>query len=55
MILHFGLGAAERAERIDIEWPSGKKQAFEDVRPGSYFLEEGGVLVLSIASELKNK
>ncbi len=29
--LHFGLGAAERVERIEIRWPSGKTQVRADI------------------------
>ena len=29
--LHFGLGAASRAERIEIDWPSGTRQTLRDV------------------------
>ena len=28
---HFGLGAAERAERVEIVWPDGTRQVFTDV------------------------
>jgi len=28
---HFGLGAAERAERLEIRWPDGKKEIHEDL------------------------
>jgi enediyne biosynthesis protein E4 len=30
--LHFGLGSASRADRIEIRWPSGTKQELTDVR-----------------------
>ena len=30
--LHFGLGSASRADRIEIRWPSGTKQELSDVR-----------------------
>jgi hypothetical protein len=30
--LHFGLGAASRADRVEIHWPSGTKQELTDVR-----------------------
>lgn len=29
--MHFGLGAAEQVERIDVRWPSGKTQTLTDV------------------------
>ena len=29
--LHFGLGAATRADRIDVRWPSGETESFEAV------------------------
>ena len=32
--LHFGLGAQSKAARIEILWPSGKKQTLEDVPAG---------------------
>jgi hypothetical protein len=35
--LYFGLGAATLA-RIEIEWPSGKKQAIDSVRAGQILL-----------------
>ncbi|MGH9373857.1 MAG: CRTAC1 family protein [Vicinamibacterales bacterium] len=30
--LHFGLGAADRADRVDVRWPSGATQTLTDVR-----------------------
>lgn len=30
-VLHFGLGAAERADRLVVEWPSGLVQEFRDL------------------------
>jgi hypothetical protein len=32
--LHFGLGAAEAAEKIDVTWPSGRVEALTNVRGG---------------------
>ncbi len=29
--LHFGLGAAQKMDRIEIEWPSGSRQTLRDV------------------------
>ena len=29
--LHFGLGSAERADRVEVIWPGGKTQVFENV------------------------
>jgi enediyne biosynthesis protein E4 len=29
--LHFGLGAAQKIDRIEIEWPSGIRQTLRDV------------------------
>jgi hypothetical protein len=31
LVLHFGLGAATRAEKVEIRWPSGRKQLLNDV------------------------
>jgi hypothetical protein len=32
--LHFGLGAASKADRIEITWPSGRTQSLENVQGG---------------------
>jgi hypothetical protein len=29
--LHFGLGPASKIDRIEIEWPSGRRQTIRDV------------------------
>jgi len=31
--LHFGLGDAKRVDRIEIRWPSGRKQELRDLAP----------------------
>ena len=46
--LHFGLGAAERIESLEINWPSGRKERFVDVPPGRYRLQEGKPLSASL-------
>jgi hypothetical protein len=30
-VLHFGLGGEVRVERLEVEWPSGRRQRFEDL------------------------
>ena len=30
--LHFGLGTAEQADRVEVFWPSGLKESFADVK-----------------------
>jgi len=30
--LHFGLGTAEKADRIEVLWPSGLKETFDDIK-----------------------
>ncbi|HEY7212500.1 MAG TPA: CRTAC1 family protein [Bryobacteraceae bacterium] len=44
--LHFGLGAAVRADRVDVRWPSGHKESFEAV-PANHLIviEEGGGII----------
>jgi enediyne biosynthesis protein E4 len=41
--LHFGLGTAEAAERVEVRWPSGHVQVVTDVRAGQVvrIVEEG--------------
>ena len=41
--LHFGLGAADRIERLEIVWPDGSKQEFKDVAADrTLTVEQGG-------------
>ena len=43
--LHFGLGNAETAERVEVRWPSGETQTFENVSARkAYALAPGGAL-----------
>ena len=37
-LLVFGLGEAERADRVDIIWPSGTRQSFENVGAGGTWI-----------------
>jgi len=40
--LHFGLGRAERAERVEVTWPSGRSERFDDLTADAgYLLREG--------------
>jgi hypothetical protein len=43
--LHFGLGAARRADRVEVKWPDGKTQSFENVEGERvYRIRPGGSL-----------
>lgn len=43
--LYFGLGKADRADEVEVRWPSGRRQAFKDVPAGRrYRLVEGAEL-----------
>ena len=40
--LHFGLGSADRAEQLEVHWPSGEKQIIEDLAANQWYrLREG--------------
>ncbi len=43
--LHFGLGAIEEVERVDIDWPSGLRQTFGPLKANTRWLavENGGM------------
>jgi hypothetical protein len=42
MRLHFGIGAATKVERVEVLWPSGRKEAFENLKANQVVvLEEG--------------
>jgi hypothetical protein len=36
--LHFGLGKAERVDRVRVRWPSGLEESFEDLPAGHLFV-----------------
>jgi hypothetical protein len=44
--LHFGLGAAEKADLVEISWPSGAKESFRDVEARQWITirESEGIL-----------
>lgn len=35
--VHFGLGGADRVERLVVRWPSGTVEEFTDVQPGGWY------------------
>ena len=37
-LVHFGLGDAERVERLEIRWPSGKTQVLADLKADSHIV-----------------
>ncbi|HEX2917431.1 MAG TPA: ASPIC/UnbV domain-containing protein, partial [Edaphobacter sp.] len=40
--LHFGLGSASRIEKLEIHWPDGKSQIFEDVAGDHFYRVKEG-------------
>jgi hypothetical protein len=45
--LHFGLGDAGRADKVEVLWPNGKSQVFHDVAVDCFYhLKQDGVLTL---------
>lgn len=61
---HFGLGQASLAETVEIKWPSGTRQVFQNVAADKFYLIEEGkdqlgiqkfVRKVSAISALKNK
>jgi hypothetical protein len=51
--LHFGLGTAEKADRIEVRWPSGQVDALEGVAARRVVtIREGGGLVGGPAAEM---
>jgi len=37
---HFGIGKALRAERVEVRWPSGQSQVFQDLEADKFYLIE---------------
>ena len=45
-VLHFGIGAAKKIDRMEIRWPDGSEEALEDLAAGFYYrLEQGKGIV----------
>jgi enediyne biosynthesis protein E4 len=39
---HFGLGSAEKIDKLEISWPSGAQQSFKDFRADQFYsIQEG--------------
>ena len=38
--LHFGLGTAEKADNVEVSWPSGLKETFENVKANQFIAIE---------------
>jgi hypothetical protein len=50
--LHFGLGDAGHVDKVEVLWPNGKAQVFEDVAVDClYHLKQDGVLTLAHAAK----
>ncbi|HDH96531.1 MAG TPA: CRTAC1 family protein, partial [Proteobacteria bacterium] len=42
LVLHFGLGDCTEIESLDIKWPSGLEQSFDDLEVDNYYILEEG-------------
>jgi len=50
--VHFGLGKAEKAELLEIRWPSGQVDTLKDVKPNQLiYVREGDGIVRSVQFE----
>jgi hypothetical protein len=51
-LVHFGLADAERVERLEIRWPSGKNQVVTDLSADAHIVvdegEEGAAAVETV-------
>jgi enediyne biosynthesis protein E4 len=52
---HFGLGSAEKIEKLEIAWPSGAKQTFKDFRADQFYSIQEGKDVLGFQPFVKPK
>jgi hypothetical protein len=44
--VHFGLGKADKVQRLEIRWPSGQVDTLKDVKPNQViFVKEGEGIV----------
>ena len=58
-LAHFGLGDAERVERLEIHWPSGKVQVLTDVKADAHIIvdenKEGPAAIETVTSQSLNR
>jgi hypothetical protein len=48
--IHFGLGAAKKADLVEIRWPSGTVDTLHDLDANRlYVVEEGGKILRNVA------
>ena len=53
--LHFGLGKAERVDRVEIRWPSGKTETLTNLAARSFYtVKEGAGIVPSLGRRRQN-
>ncbi len=48
--MHFGLGDATEVDRLEVRWPSGLVQRFENVRADQFLLIEEGQEIRPMAA-----
>ena len=54
--IHFGLGAAKKADLVEIRWPSGTVDTLKDLDVNRLFvIEEGGKILKSDAFHTEQK
>ncbi|HMK31481.1 MAG TPA: CRTAC1 family protein [Terriglobales bacterium] len=50
MRIHFGLGSADRVDRVEIRWPSGQTQTLQNLPAGRFYVVKEGVGVVPAES-----
>lgn len=53
--LHFGLGANERVERVEIQWPSGKKETLTGLSVNRFYTVKEGEGIITPKAHPKSK
>ena len=49
--VHFGVGAAPRVDRVEVRWPNGAEQTWENLTPGAYWeLREGEPAAVKVSA-----
>jgi len=46
-VLHFGIGAADKIDRLEIRWPDGEREVLENIASDAYYRIEQGRGILS--------
>jgi hypothetical protein len=53
--IHFGLGSHTRVDKVEVQWPGGKKDTFNDLEADRFYsMREGEGIISSQRSQISH-